>query len=237
MHDNEDNTAEGNPHRLDSLESLLGGPLPWPKAEDRLVTRGDPDWHNSVMLHPRWSEPWSVYTDGYREAADIIVARINEGHRQQDSLVYPVMFLYRQYLELAIKNLIRKSWKLLGRDSTDDLGLHDIKKYWGMCRALLEEISPGESTAELGHVERLVDEFCQHDPNSFAFRYPESKPDGKTGVSQPTLQNLDQINLRNVHDVIANVAGLLSGADMQIDSYLDTQADMEAEYRPDRESW
>ena len=63
------------------------------------------------MLHPRWGDPWSVYADGYREAADIIVARINEGHRQQDALVYPVMFLCRQYLELAIKNLIRKSWK------------------------------------------------------------------------------------------------------------------------------
>lgn len=52
-------------------------------------------------------------------------------------------------------------------------------------------------------------------------------------MSQPTLQNLDQINLRNVHDVIANVAGFLGGAEMQIDSYLDTKVDMGAEYRAD----
>lgn len=70
-------------------------------------------------------------------------------------------------------------------------------------------MAPGDSVEELGHIGRLVDEFCEHDPMSCSFRSPVTKPDKKTNERVPTLQNLESINLRNIQEVIANVAGLL----------------------------
>ena len=65
---------------------------------------------------------------------------------------------------------------------------------------------------------------------SYSFRYPESNPN-KEGARARTLQHLEKINLRNVQDVIANMAGLFNGAEAQIDHYLQIKADLEAEFR------
>lgn len=107
----------------------LTGPLPWPREDDRLVAQGDPGWRNEVILMHGWGDRWSVYTEGYKAAADIVVDRIKRGQGHQDFLVYPVMFLYRQYLELIAKNLIRNAWALLDEDEIDDLGSHDLRRY------------------------------------------------------------------------------------------------------------
>lgn len=223
-------TEDGQPAFDDPL--ALTDKLPWPKATDRLVTHGDPDWHNRAMLMHGYGDRWVVYAEGYREAADVVVERIKAGHGHQDFLVYPVMFLYRQFLELSIKGLIRSAWTLFDIETSDDLGSHDLRRYWRVCRELLERASPGDSVAELSHISRLIGEFCDHDPQSFSFRYPESKPDRNTGERLPTLQKLESINLRNVQEVIANVAGLLGAADAHIGHQLELKADMLASFGP-----
>ncbi|HHS8916416.1 TPA: hypothetical protein ACTVMT_005267, partial [Escherichia coli] len=48
----------------------------------------------------------TAYTEGYRRAADILINHIDESGRDQDFLVYPVLFLYRHHLELLIKQII-----------------------------------------------------------------------------------------------------------------------------------
>lgn len=214
---------------FDDIDSLPD--TPWPNSADRLVVHDERDWHNEADLSLRnWGDPWSLYGMAYREAADILVAQINDGSRSQDLLVYPIMFLYRQYLELTIKSLIKSAWRLLDKPEDNKLDSHDLIRYWSKCNALLEEVSPGASTKEKAYIHKLLKEFCKHDPMSYAFRYPESNLD-KQGARTPTLPDLNKINLRNVKDVIANMAGLFNGAEAQIDHYLQIKADIAAEYR------
>jgi hypothetical protein len=51
---------------------------------------------------------WSVYAAGYKEAANLI-AEQTMGKRvyKKYAMIYPIMYLYRHYLELQLKNLIR----------------------------------------------------------------------------------------------------------------------------------
>lgn len=50
---------------------------------------------------------WDDYARGYKDAAEVLIERIEKVTRH-DELVYPVMFLYRHYLELTIKKLMIK---------------------------------------------------------------------------------------------------------------------------------
>lgn len=205
---------------LDSMELL--GKLALPSAEDRLFTSQE-DWWNNACLN--WChDGWWLYASGYKDAADLLVQRVEERSAGQDSLVYPVLFLYRQYLELQIKDLIRQAHRL--QDIAGDFPKHHrIDNLWEACHKLISEISPGDSVAELKEITRLIGEFSEVDPTSTAFRYPQDK-DGN-----PSLPGISHINLRNVREVIGKISIILIGASAQIGEYLSIKRDMEREFR------
>lgn len=138
-------------------------------------------------------------------------------------LVYPIGFLYRQYLELVIKDIIREARLLQGIDKPVPAS-HKLNELWMICHPLLNEISPGDSTEELKQVARLIGEFSTVDPLSTAFRYPT---DNK---GNPSLPGISKINLQVVGEVVDKISNILSGAATQVSRYLH---DMESEYRND----
>lgn len=73
---------------------------------------GDNDWKANACLN--WSpDSLGLYIEGYREAADKLVHDVVESGTNQDILVFPISFLYRQYIELQLKHIIRESRILL----------------------------------------------------------------------------------------------------------------------------
>ena len=184
-----------------------------PLSENDKLFKSDDDWGNNACVN-YLSDNWNIYVIGYKDAADVLVAHVEKHQRGQDFSVYPIVFLYRQYLELEIKYLIRQGRKL--QDIHKPIPtIHQIDKLWGICSKLLHEISPGESERELSQIARLIDEFCKIDPNSTAFRYP-LKWDGDPSLP-PAIKI---INLRNIKDVIDKISVLMRGAASQFDYYL-----------------
>lgn len=185
-------------------------PPPLPSAEDVLFQSAD-DWWNNACLH-FGTDGWLTYALGYKEGGDRLVTQIVDEQRHQDLLVYPIVFLYRQYLELAIKGLIRQSQRLL--DEPVQLPQnHQIDQLWDQCSNLLQQVSPGDSVEEQKQIGRLIREFRTVDPWATAFRYPVDKK------GTPSLQGLRHINLRNVRDTIAKISMILDGACAQLDHY------------------
>ena len=119
------------------------------------------------------------------------------------------LYLYRQYFELAIKNLILQGRQLLDIEAPFPAS-HNIYKLWQICIALLSELAPGDSEAELKQTERLLQELYKADPTATAFRYPDDK-NGK-----PSLPDLRTINLQNIKEVIAKISVILDGADIML---------------------
>src|ERR1039457_6840457 len=80
-------------------------PLP-PRKGDVLYGKGVPsDWSNA-HVNITWADPKAGYIEGYRRGARLLVEHVNEHGRDQDYLVYPIIFLYRHHIELALKNLV-----------------------------------------------------------------------------------------------------------------------------------
>jgi hypothetical protein len=188
-----------------------------PSADDKLFLSAE-DWWNNACLN-FLADGWTIYAIGYKEAADILVAQVRQEGRYQDMLVYPTLFLYRQYLELSIKDLIRQARKLQDIDEPFPK-THRIKELWHICSDLLRKISPEDSEDDLKHIEGLIAEFYTADPTSTAFRYPEDLQ------GNPSLPGLSHINLRNVKEVIAKITVTLDGAAALIENYLSIKADM-----------
>ena len=188
-----------------------------PTDRDKLFSTAEDYWNNACLnLLP---DGWALYVTGYKDAADILVSEVEAHGHYHDTLVYPIIFLYRQYLELAIKDLIRQARKL--QDVHEPFPkTHRIDELWNICSALLQKISPGDSETEQKNIGRLIDEFCDIDPTSMAFRYPEDRE------GSPSLPGIAHINLRNVKEVMAKIAIILDGADAQIDHYLSIKADI-----------
>ncbi|QDU58614.1 hypothetical protein Pan181_48530 [Aeoliella mucimassa] len=122
------------------------------------------------------------FAHGYFEAARRISASLVEDVGFIDILVYPIAFLYRQGLELAIKHLIYFLSPHYGAGSSPVLN-HGIINNWKILRPLIEShatIHPHRELArkQLDGIEAIVTDFDKFDPKSFVFRYPEDKSGG-----------------------------------------------------------
>ncbi|HID3427534.1 TPA: hypothetical protein ACXE0P_002231 [Klebsiella pneumoniae] len=79
------------------------------KASEPGLLASDSDWHNNACLN-YMPDHGTAYTEGYRRAADILIKHIDESGRDQDFLVYPVLFLYRHHMNSLSNKLSDWLW-------------------------------------------------------------------------------------------------------------------------------
>jgi len=166
---------------------------------------------------------WWEYTCGYKEAGDLLLGKALHGGRQH-VLIYPIIFLYRHYIELQIKEIILNGSSYLGK-STKVPTIHNLEKLWEMCRGVLSEMDR-DILEQLGEKERSKYEayeaalgedirvFSQWDPNSEYFRYPIDKRGDNIVV------NLKDIHLDKLQEQINKIEYELEGIGVGVYEYL-----------------
>lgn len=168
----------------------------------QLFIRGD-DWHNTAMLG--WTHfPWDIYAAGYKDAADALVAALAERKASLDSVVYPLVFLYRQGLELQLKLILPLARRLACKEAATD-NKHSLMLLWSELRQHIEQLDPREGDKELPAIEDFIRQLDTVDPGSFAFRYPTTT---KGEVSLPELRH---VNVRHLSEIMDSVFMLLGG--------------------------
>lgn len=150
---------------------------------------------------------WENYAGSYKDAADHLVGNIER--YEVDSLVYPIMFLYRHHLELQLKSLLRNLCLFHGLERTFPKKKHDLVELWCRVRPLMEEICP-QDTEDNDHIEARIKEFSQIDPVSESFRYPEDKGKKPSFQSVPK-QYRGYINLFQVRCIVEDMHEKLDG--------------------------
>jgi hypothetical protein len=133
--------------------------------------------------------------DGFQQASDILVEHLEQNPRN-DSLVQPIIFGYRQCLELRIKALTA-TINQFAIGCADFAWGHHLSDLWnGIRQRILEQIQDDDREA-FQSVEKVIMEFHKIDPKGDGFRYPEI-------IKQ---FNLD---LQNMREVIAKTSMFLS---------------------------
>jgi hypothetical protein len=200
----------------------------WPDAtSDLLATDGDA-W---TMAYIHWSHNrWVGYVRGYREAADLMLAHVEERHHQADSLVYPFVMCWRHHIELQLKSIIVQVQEH-NRQPPDFPRSHKLDVLWRLLYKPLLEIFPAEETE---HVERLLLQLQQLDPTSEHFRYPV------TVKGDETLPSLRTLPMREFHRTMEGLANFFEGASTGLYELTNARNEYEAEmyeqaqqYEPD----
>jgi hypothetical protein len=190
------------------------------QAEERLFVASDDDWMNNACVN--FGYPEEGYVGGFLRAADLAVEHVISTGTDQDYLVYPIVFGYRQYLELRLKGLLRDASNLLNEPAPSDrlMGKHKLIPLWRELRPLLDRVFSAESD-QLDLIGGRIEEFSEMDPDSYTFRYATTKIGT---LSLP--EDLRHINLAHLRTVMAKIALMLDGADVGISVYLENKADM-----------
>ncbi len=193
------NDQEDAAVKIDLLPKMR---LPSDFAGLKLFIQGE-DWHNNAMLG--WTHfPWDIYAAGCKDAADALIWALSERKASLDSLIYPLVFLYRQGLELQLKLILPLARRLAGKEAVVD-HQHGLMPLWSELRQHLEQLKPHEDDKELPAIEDFIRQLDTVDPGSFAFRYPTTK---RGEVSLPELRH---VNVRHLSEIMDTVFMLLGG--------------------------
>lgn len=193
--------------------------LLWPSPGDRLFdSRGE---YPTTAHINRWKADWMVYAHGYATVADLALA--NSSRIERDSIVYPVIFLYRHAIELALKYTLLIARRLLDEPGGLQKG-HGLNNIWAQLRPLLERIWDDGPEHDLRAVDALIREMDHKDQNAEKFRYPISRG-GERFFGSDEL-----INLEKFCESGRKVLNFLHGCSTGIGEYLHTKQEMQDAY-------
>lgn len=184
--------------------------IPWPEAGDQpLKTEAvGPGFYRTFV------DRWTAYAESYKRVADAAV-RLHLRERRPDATVmYPVAFMYRHYVELQLKNIIRLGHALHGRHDTVPM-THRLDQLWRQARATLREVWPKGDAETLDAAEGCIKDFERMDPNSVAFRYAAGA-DGRE-----YLEDVDALDLRHLSKVMNKLGTFFESCIGAMDMYFD----------------
>ncbi len=147
---------------------------------------------------------------GYLNAADKLVGMVIERQALADEMLYPVCFLYRHYVELALKEIIGLGGLLRHESWLSEEG-HNLCTLWNKAMPVLRDFVPGMQVEELEAVGKQIAELQEIDPKADGFRFPKTR-ETKNQPAQATLAGLRHVNLRHMRDVTSGIASLLNGS-------------------------
>lgn len=168
-----------------------------PSKKDKLFKDEDDFGTGAWLKNP--ADKFFLYSEGYKEAGNRIYEFCIGNPFYNNTLIYPFIFNYRQFIELRIKELLIMGYKYLGDSISDFPDEHSLIKLWGIYRnELLPNITTTIEVEILDNVEKLIIEFHNEDPKSMYFRYPVTRAPKR--MPSLTRTTIDMANFKIVID-------------------------------------
>ena len=214
----------------------------YPKINEKLFLDGKDPGEYAYIGWGDEGVQFYAYSEGYKNAADLIIKHaLTTGFLGDlDSLVYPACFLYRQYIELALKGIYLSNTKDTQQNkiATIEKCGHNLLKIWEKAKSLIIADYPNEDHGVLMAVENYIKEFDSEDKRSFAFRYPVDKKtlelihnpfDGNNDEGQCRTRKVGRfIDLSNLLKRMNELHSFFYNVSADMDVKRDSEAEMQS---------
>lgn len=176
----------------------------WPRTGDRLFVSNS--WAIDAAIATFDGERLYRLKIGFKNAADLMVNYTAENPHERSNLVWPIVFCYRQYIELALKDVIEThgSQVMTGPKIKPNWSSHKLRDLWIPYRRIVDSIFLENTVDDIPDflaVEACINEFEGIDPGSYTFRYPVEK-DGRQ--MEIPFDSIDLYHLQDVMDRLCN---------------------------------
>lgn len=202
-------------------------PPPPPRKGDLLVQYIDELAGNACLNPASFGEAEHKYKHGYWRGARLLVQHAIEYPRDQEYLAYPIIFLYRHHIELALKNIVEMVPGLVGRAlkplEEKSMKSHKLDELWKNVKQICDEIQDPNwgklDTADLEGIDDYIRQLCELDPYSESARYRTSKK------GFPCFRENTPINLQQFDEMMNRLADWLDTLDMAISHVEEVRAE------------
>jgi hypothetical protein len=174
--------------------------LRWPQTGDQLLING-----RHASIYPDKGERNYRLLRGYKFAGDLLVQQALADHAERNNLIFPALFSYRHYIELALKAAILEHGPFAG--VLLDKPNHNLDELWKKFLQVAEKFQCSPTDEAAVAVGECVAELSLIDGNSIAFRYAADK----RGALPPLPAGLD---LANLHDVMNGIENFCECAEL-----------------------
>lgn len=200
--------------------------LRWPDRPSVAFGPSEPRGLNAdVRWAQRYGNGWFGYVEGYARAASAVFDRAVRDCWSPEYIVWPLAFLWRHHIEIALKDIIAAGRELAGETDGFPKG-HRLGHLWQTAKPYIQQCGAPDSP-ELAHVEAMIAEFEGIDPGGDGFRYPIGID--RNGVSLPNAPA--QVNLEQLQQAMEAVANFFSGVRTEMGTRLDYARERAAERR------
>ncbi|WP_156815777.1 hypothetical protein [Thioalkalivibrio sp. ALJ24] len=176
---------------------------------------GSHDWQLTACLNFSLDQRHG-YVEGYKRAAEVLIAHVGEERQDQDYFVYPIVFMYRQHLELQLKGIILLARRLLQRPEEGHPTHHKLNCLWSLAKGLARDVwADHGDPPEFAAADHFIEQFSTVDPESMAFRYPDKK-DGS-----PSLPGITHINFDHLQQCMNQIIPFLDSIACGVENKLD----------------
>ena len=187
----------------------------WPNIGDRLFIQNSHALDATIATFR--GERLYRMKKAFKKAADLLVAHTEENVHERDNLVWPIVFCYRQYIELALKDVIAEyGHRINSQAISPNWNTHNLKELWtfykkiansSMCDVTADELP------EIVSVEACIEELAGIDEGSYTFRYPTDKKGQQINLP------FNSIDLYHLRDVMEGIHCFLDANESALDAY------------------
>lgn len=184
----------------------------YPSMNRNIFVSANNKENESTISSKFFRSKYYEYEIAYKKAAEAVIEKAIENRSLFLCVsTYPIMFLYRQFLELYIKDILfQYDGEFNGK--IEPYNKHDIYKLWKRLLQIVKEnivffpqqVEDTDFMDILCATDGYMEEIAIYDQNSMAFRYPDDKTH-----TQPFFPNEIPVDLINIKERLNELADML----------------------------